>query len=85
MKKEKLLVLSSLIILISSCQSPGAFFNRPKIIPTISNVGTGFRNGQEIDTTNFICVDPSEYDILQEYYNDKEYRLFLCLRYNRCK
>jgi hypothetical protein len=83
--KEKLLALSLLIFLSSSCQSAGTYFGKPEIIPTINNSGTGFRNGVEVDTTNFICVDPSEYSILQEYYNDKEYRLFMCLRYNRCK
>lgn len=85
MKKEKLLALSLLITLSSSCQSPGLYFGRPSIVPTINNEGTGFRNGVEIDTTNFICVDPKEYGIIQDYYEDKEYRLYLCLRHNRCK
>jgi len=69
---------------LTACKTPSEYFSRPKVTPTINNVGTGFRNGVEIDTTNFICVDPSEYEILQEYFEDKEFRLFRCLKYGRC-
>ena len=74
-----------LILVAVSCTTPAEYFKRPGIMPTINNVGTGYRNGEEIDTTNFICVDPSEYNTLQDYYNDKEYRLYRCLKFNRCK
>lgn len=68
-----------------SCKTPSQYFNRPNIDLTVNNEGTGFRNGIEIDTTNFICVEPLEYEAIQEYYEDKEYRLFKCLKYGRCK
>lgn len=74
-----------LLLVLWSCNTPQRYFNRPKVLPTINNVGTGFRDGVEIDTTNYICVDPSEYDTIQEYFTDKEYRLYVCLKYNRCK
>lgn len=83
MKNAKLYLL--FLLILTACKTPSEYFSRPKVIPTINNVGTGFRNGVEIDTTNFICVDPSEYEILQEYFEDKEFRLFRCLKYGRCK
>ena len=82
MKNVKHLVLFCLIL--TGCRTPSQYFSRPKITPTINNQGTGFRNGVEVDTTNFLCVDPKEYEVLQDYYDDKEYRLFLCLKFNRC-
>ena len=83
MKSAKFYLL--FLLILTGCKTPSQYFSRPKITPTINNEGTGFRNGVEIDTTNFICVDPSEYEILQDYFEDKEYRLFLCLKYNRCR
>jgi len=78
-----LLILTSVI----SCNLPGDPFKRPKIAPTIANGdGNGYQNGELVDTTNMICVSPNQYDILQEYWDDKEYRLLICLRYQgRCK
>lgn len=73
------------LLILTACKTPSEYFGRVNIIPTINNFGTGFRNGVEIDTTNFICVDPGEYEILQEYFEDKEFRLFRCLKYGRCK
>jgi hypothetical protein len=84
MKIERNLVLFSLIF-ISSCTTPSDYFNRPNVIPTINSVGTGFRGGIEIDTTNFICVDPKEYETIQLYFEDIEFRLYKCLRFGRCK
>ena len=82
MKNAKFYLL--FLLILTACKTPSEYFNRPKVTPTINNVGTGFRNGIEIDTTNFICVDPSEYEIIQDYYEDKEFRLFRCLKYGRC-
>lgn len=83
--REKSLVLSLLMLVVVSCQTPQDYFQRPDVSPTINNTGTGFRNGVEVDTTNFICVDSDEYNSLQDYYSDKEYRLYRCLKFNRCK
>jgi hypothetical protein len=85
MKKERHFLLFLMILIISSCQTPNDYFNRPVIIPTINNECTGFQDGQLIDTTNFISVSPEDYDILQQYYEDKEYRLYRCLKYGRCR
>jgi hypothetical protein len=76
------------LILISSCQTPKDPFNRPKIEPTIANGdGTGFRDGEFIpDTTNMLCVDPNEYSTLYDFWDDIEFRLYICTRYpRRCK
>ena len=84
MKNAKLYLLFLLILI--ACKTPSEYFGRrTDIVPAINNQCTAFRNGIEIDATNFICVDPSEYEILQEYFEDKEFRLFRCLKYGRCK
>ena len=72
---------------IVSCKTPAEYFNRPVIHPTIMNGdGTGYKNGELIeDTTNMIGITPEEYDIMLEYYDDKEFRLMVCLKYpKRC-
>lgn len=83
--KMKLKHLVLFLLILNSCQSAGEYFGRPDVIPTINYYGTGYRNGVEIDTSKFICVDPDEYSILQDYYEDKEVRLYQCLRFGRCK
>lgn len=83
MKNAKHFLLFCMIL--TGCKTPSEYFGRPNISPAINNTGTGFRNGVEIDTTNFICVDPQEYGVIQEYFEDKEFRLFNCLKYGRCK
>ena len=83
MKKERFLVLFSLIFL--SCNTPSRYFSRPSISPTIANGdGTGYRNGELVNTTNMICVSPNDYTVIEDYFDDKEYRLYICLKYNRC-
>jgi len=75
------------ILAVNSCRVPNNPFNRPEITPTIMGNCAGFRDGQEIDATNFIGVDPLEYNQLEEYYDDIEYRLYICKRYGsrRCR
>lgn len=85
MKNAKLLALFLMTLTICSCQSSGEFFNRPKINPAINNKCSGYLNGELIDTTNYISVSPEDYDIIQDYYLDKEDRLYKCLKFNRCK
>lgn len=87
MRKGFLLVLFSLIFL-GSCQStkPGEYFNRPKVIPAINSNCTAVKDGELIDATNFISVSAEDYDLIQKYYEDKEFRLYICLKYKRkCK
>lgn len=75
-------------MILISCNTPEDYFKRPDVPPTILNGdGTGFRNGEIVeDTTNFIAVNPDEYIELEEYIDDLEYRLFICIKYRRrCK
>ncbi len=86
MKNAKLLALYSMMLTICSCQTAGEFFNRPKFSLGINNECTAFVNGQEVDATNWISTPPNDYNLIQGYSEDKEYRLFICLKYpKRCK
>lgn len=77
-----------LCLVLTSCrtQVPRQYFNRPEYDPTISNGdGTGYRNGELVDSTeNMLCIEPTKYQKLEEYWIDKEYRLYVCLRFNNC-
>lgn len=74
-----------LLIIVSACQVPSEYFKRPKIMTCIANGdGTAFCNGEEYNSTNMICSTPEEFNKALDYYSDKEYRLFRCLRYGRC-
>ncbi len=76
-----------MLIAAISCRLPNDPFNRPKITPTIANNdGTGFRNGERVEVVNMVCVAADEQFELENYYDDKEYRLQICLLYpKRCK
>jgi hypothetical protein len=70
---------------MASCKTPATYFNRPSFTSCIANGdGTAFCNGKEVDSTNMICAPPEEYDKAIDYFQDKEYRLFRCLKYGRC-
>lgn len=86
MRNVNLLVL--FLAIFSSCEStkPGIYFNRRKVIPAINSNCTAFQDGDVIDATNYISVSPEDYQYLEEYYDDKEFRLYICLKYKkRCK
>lgn len=86
MRKGLLLVLFLLIFLGCQTTKPGAYFNRKNIIPAINSNCSAIQDGQIIDATNYISVSPDDYQYLQEYYEDKELRLYICLKYKRrCK
>ena len=74
-------------MLLISCQTDSrAYFKAPEITPVIVNNCDGYRNGNLVDVTNFLAVDPDDYKTLQEYYEDKEFRLYVCLKYRKgCK
>ena len=63
------------------------YFNAPEIPKeTIVNECTGFQAGELVDITNFIAISAPEYNALKEYFEDKEYRLYTCLKFKkRCK
>lgn len=81
--KEKLLVLFSLT-LASSCQTAGEYFGRQSVVSAINNNCTAYKNGKLVDATNWIAVSPEDFEYLQDYYEDKEKRLFKCLKFGRC-
>lgn len=75
------------IVIFISCrsQAPRQYFNRPIVKPTIANGdGTGYRDGELVDTTNMICAPPLEYNLIEDYFIDKETRLYFCLRFGEC-
>lgn len=85
-KENNYLLYFLILITLFSCKLPSDPFNRPKISPTINSNCTGFQNGEMIDATNFISVSTDDYDLLQTYYDDIEYRLYICKKYKkRCK
>jgi len=73
------------LLILVSCEEPSEYFNRKKVNPAINSNCTAFQAGASIDATNFISISPEEYDYLLDYYEDKELRLFKCLKYKRCK
>ena len=83
MKNAKFYLLCCLILI--GCNSPqvGQYFRRPVFEQTVANVGSGYRNGELVDITNNICVSTDELKQLESYYNDKEFRLYVCLKYPR--
>jgi hypothetical protein len=65
----------------------GKFFNRPKIREGIS-LGDGYSayNGEEVSNYKHITIYPEDYLEGKDYCSDKEYRLYICLKYpKRCK
>ena len=85
MLSVKHLVLFLMTLCVCSCQSSGDFFNRKKINPAINANCGAFQNGALIDATNYISVSPDDYQYLLEYFEDKEDRLYKCLKFGRCK
>ena len=85
MKKEKRFLLFLAMLTVCSCQTAGEYFGRQKIKYAINSNCGGFVNGEQVDVTNWISVSPDNFDYLIEYYEDKEDRLFKCLKFGRCK
>lgn len=65
----------------------GQYFKRPDLDACISNNdGTCYLRGELVeDTENWLCSSPENYGTIQEYYEDKEHRLMICLKYGKCK
>lgn len=83
MKIAKLFPLFFLSLV--SCETPRDYFNRPNATLCIANNdGTAFCNGEQVEAANMVCTFPDDYYELQGYYNNKEYRLYKCLRFGRC-
>lgn len=72
-------------MILTGCKTPSEYFGRrTDIVPAINNQCTAFRNGIEIDATNFISIEAEKYDYLMEYYDEHEYFHFVCKKYGRC-
>jgi hypothetical protein len=82
-----LLLLTTLLIGAKCSQDAGTYFKRPNIEPCISNGdGTSWCNGELTDNINHITQTADNFDRLVDYCEDKETRLFICLKYpSRCK
>ena len=85
MKQGKLLVLFCLISLSCTSTKPSTYFGRIKVTPAINSNCGALKDGVMIDATNFISVSSDDYNYLLEYFEDKELRLYKCLKFNRCK
>lgn len=81
------LLLIALIMVISCDNDPkiAAYFERPYFEECVSNGdGTMFCNGEEVSTAGSTCTRDSKQ--IKRYYNDKEKRLYICLKYpRRCR
>jgi hypothetical protein len=86
-------LLLSTILIVSSCQSVDAenvarYIGRPTFAnPCLANGdGTCFQNGELRDTTNMICGEADDFDLIQTHLENVEFRLYRCLRSGRrCK
>lgn len=88
MKIVKCFQLLLLVLIVCSCrsQAPRQYFNRPQVTPVIANGdGTGFKDGELVSTKNMICSEPNNYQKIEDYFIDKETRLYFCLRFGDCE
>lgn len=83
------LCLISLIAV--GCRTPqaGDYFGRLPINAciTLNEVGKMVCGGEVQDIPPGLIVPQTieDYDYTRQYFEDKEFRLFKCLRYNRCE
>ena len=83
----KLLVLFFMTLTIQSCNTtpPARYFNRPEFTECISNGdGTSYCNGELVDNINHTTIAPEETEVMRDYFEDKELRLYKCLEFNDC-
>lgn len=70
-------------------RTPAKYFNRPvfKTCYTAIEIGYMFCNGvkKKIPARMEIPETQNDYLDASDYYEDKEYRLFRCLKYKDCK
>jgi len=81
----RLLALFCLISASCTSTKPSEYFGRIKVNQAINSNCGAFQNGEQIDATNYISVSPDDYAYLLEYFEDKELRLYKCLKFKRCK
>jgi pyruvate formate-lyase activating enzyme-like uncharacterized protein len=94
MKRELFfpLCLTTSIIAFSCKDNKDAaeFFNRPQINEciTLDQKGKMACNGEVLDIPSSMILMKSwiDEDLVRDYYSDKEFRLYICLRYPKnCK
>lgn len=89
MRKGLLLALFCLITIAARCSDPDIkdYFDRPDFRQCVLLEDGNFMacNGVVVPTTpgQILMEDFEAEDELQEYYDDKETRLYFCLRYRR--
>lgn len=70
-------------------RTPENYFNRPVLREciTLADVGKMACNGRVYDIPIGLTIprDQMTYDDAYDYFEDKEYRLFQCLRFKRCR
>jgi hypothetical protein len=81
-------MLLIVLTILSSCVNHpkvSRYFKRPRFKECIANGdGTMSCPGNRIEpSVNAVCIRPLDIVDLKQYYNDKEYRLYICLKYNK--
>lgn len=88
-KKGSLFLLFCMIL--SGCRTPREYFNRPQVNSCITLEESGYMacNGNITPIPAGLIVPEAEddYFVIREYYEDKENRLYQCLRFGprRCQ
>jgi hypothetical protein len=76
-----------LVLFFTSCKTPSEYFNRPTINSCITLAQPGLMacNGTVKNIPAGLVVPETEADFftIQTYYDDKEYRLYRCIRFGR--
>lgn len=85
----KLSLLVLFLLILTSCKTPSSYFGRPDIYScvTLKTPGLMACDGvvKEIPSGLIVPESNLDYETAIEYYEDKEMRLYKCLRYNKCQ
>ena len=86
----KTIIAILIVIIISSCQTSGKYFNRPKVNQCIALAEPGLMACagvvHNIPAGLVIAKTFNDYESIRKYYADKEQRLMVCLKHRkRCK
>lgn len=73
----------------NSIPTAGEYFGRQQFDQCITSFDSGymFFNGEKIKIPPKMIIPCTvqDSDYIIDYYEDKEYRLYMCLRFNRCE
>lgn len=92
MKKLKFCLLCCMTIIIVSCQTDPKvtdYFNRPELNECLTAFEPGFMycNGKKFQIPAKLPIMKThvDVDLARQYYSDKEFRLYKCLKFKRKK